>query len=41
MISGGQVEKAKLLELFGRIEGDLYRFPAVDPVRLRSAVEGL
>jgi hypothetical protein len=41
MIDGGQVEPATLLELFGAIEGDLYKFPAVEPRSLRAAVEAL
>src|SRR6478752_2935837 len=39
MIDSGLVEPALLLELFERVEPDLYRFPAVDPRGLRSAVE--
>ena len=35
----GLVEPGRLLELFGEIEPDLYRFPAVDPARFRAAVE--
>jgi hypothetical protein len=35
----GLVEPERLLELFGEIEADLYRFPAVDPTRFRAAVE--
>jgi hypothetical protein len=41
MIDSGQVEPARLLELFAGIEPELFRFPAVDPVRLRGAVESL
>jgi uncharacterized nucleotidyltransferase DUF6036 len=41
MVQAGQVKSAKLLELFGEIEGELFRFPAVDPSQLRRAVEGL
>lgn len=33
------VEPARLLELFGEIEPNLYRFPAIDPARFRAAVE--
>jgi hypothetical protein len=41
MVDSGQVEPAKLRELFEAIEPDLYRFPAVDPTSLRSAVASL
>jgi hypothetical protein len=41
MVDGGQVDPAKLLELFSAIEGDLYKFPAVEPRSLRAAVEAL
>ncbi|HET7484440.1 MAG TPA: DUF6036 family nucleotidyltransferase [Solirubrobacterales bacterium] len=41
MVSSGQVEPARLLELYEDIEPDLFRFPAVDPPSLRSAVESL
>lgn len=39
MLSDGLVEREKLLELFDAIEGDLYRYPAVDPASFRQAVE--
>ncbi len=41
MIRSGQVEPTRLLELFDGIEPELFRFPAVDPARLREAVENL
>jgi hypothetical protein len=41
MIESGLVEPDRLLELFEGIEGELFRFPAVDPAALRRAVEGL
>lgn len=41
MVSAGQVQPRKLRELFEGIEPELFRFPAVDPVRLRRAVESL
>jgi hypothetical protein len=41
MVESGQVEPAKLRELYTEIEGELYRFPAVDPATLRAAVESL
>jgi hypothetical protein len=41
MVRAGQVESGRLLELFEGIEAQLFRFPAVDPVRLKEAVEKL
>jgi hypothetical protein len=41
MVESRQVDPAKLLELYEDIEPDFYRFPAVEPASLRSAVEGL
>jgi hypothetical protein len=41
MIDSRQVEPRELLELFGAIEPELFRFPAVDPATLRAAVESL
>lgn len=41
MIESGQVEPARLRELYEAIEPDLYRFPAVDPTSLRLAVASL
>jgi hypothetical protein len=41
MVEAGQVEPEKLRELFEGIEEELFRFPAVDPSRLRAAVESL
>lgn len=41
MVRTGQVEAPKLAELFDSVEPELFRFPAVDPVRLRRAVETL
>lgn len=41
MVSSGRVEPKKLSELFEGIESQLYRFPAVDPASLRTAVESL
>lgn len=41
MVGSGQVEPARLLELYEGIEPDLFRFPAVDPPSLRAAVESL
>ncbi len=39
MIESGLVEPDRLRELFARIEGELYRFPAVDPAGLRGKLE--
>jgi len=41
MVSSGQVKPGRLLELFETIESELFRFPAVDPKSLRTAVESL
>jgi hypothetical protein len=41
MVDSGQVDPTRLLELFEGIEPELFRFPTVDPVRLRGAVESL
>jgi Nucleotidyltransferase of unknown function (DUF6036) len=41
MVSAGQVDPARLLELYEGIEPELFRFPAVDPPSLRAAVESL
>jgi hypothetical protein len=41
MVEAGQVEPPRLLELLAGIEPELFRFPAVDPSRLRRAVETL
>lgn len=39
MVSRGLVVPGRALEYFGRIEPDLYRYPAVDPPAFRRAVE--
>jgi hypothetical protein len=41
MVDSGQVDPPKLLALFGEIEAELYKFPAVDPNALEAAVESL
>lgn len=41
MVRADRVEPRVLLKLFEEIEPELFRFPAVDPVRLRRAVENL
>lgn len=41
MVSSGQVEPERLLELYEGVESELFRFPAVDPPSLRAAVESL
>lgn len=39
MLSRGLVTPVKLRELFAEIEVELYRYPAIDPVSFRAAVE--
>ena len=39
MIARGLVEPRKAMELFGAIEGQLYRFPSIDPASFRRRVE--
>jgi len=39
MIESGLVARTKLLTLFEAIEPQLYRYPAIDPVTFRRAVE--
>ena len=39
MVRDGLVDPKRLLELFGRAEDQLYRYPAIDPARLRATVE--
>lgn len=41
MVNAEQVEPLRLKELFEGIESELFRFPAVDPSRLKRAVENL
>jgi Nucleotidyltransferase of unknown function (DUF6036) len=41
MVGSGEIEPDKLLELYTAIESELFRFPAVDPAKLRSSVESL
>lgn len=41
MIRRGWVERGELMRLFGQIEPELYRFPAVDPPTFRRAVEAV
>jgi len=41
MVSSGQVEPKRLLELYESVEPELFRFPAVDPPGLRAVVESL
>jgi hypothetical protein len=38
MIRGQLVNPGRLAELFAEVERDLYRYPAIDPATLRSAV---
>ena len=39
MLERGIVARANLLDYFERLEGELYRFPAIDPGSFRRAVE--
>jgi len=39
MIESGLVEPERLRELVAAIEGELYRFPAVDPAGLRAKLD--
>jgi hypothetical protein len=39
MLARGLVDPDMLLELFARIEPELFRFPAIDPTSFRSRVE--
>ena len=39
MVERGLVDPARLLELFSRIEGELYKYPAIDAKSFRQAVE--
>jgi hypothetical protein len=41
MIANGIVDPAKALRQFESIELDLYRFPSIDPISFREAVEDL
>jgi Nucleotidyltransferase of unknown function (DUF6036) len=41
MMRSEEIEPAKLLELYETVESDLFRFPAVDPAKLRYSVESL
>lgn len=41
MVRNGEIEPAKLRDLFEAIEPELFRFPAVDPLKLRESVESL
>jgi hypothetical protein len=41
LLGRGLVERTRLLESFAAIEPELYRFPAIDPVSFRQAVEAV
>jgi len=41
MIRDGLVDRGRLLELFERIEPELYRYPAIDPPTFRRRVEAV
>jgi hypothetical protein len=40
MVDEGWIEPERALRLFDAIEGELYRFPAIDPASFRRRVEG-
>jgi hypothetical protein len=40
-VARGLVDPKRLAELYDEVEAELYRFPAVDPTRLRSTVAAL
>jgi len=40
MVAGGLVDPATALDLFSRIEGELYRYPAIDPAAFAEKVRG-
>ena len=39
MIESGRVDPVRALELFAQIEGQLYRYPAIDPASFRRKAE--
>lgn len=41
MVSSGQIDPEELLRLLKGVEAEIFRFPAVDPRRLRAAVKSL
>jgi hypothetical protein len=41
MVKSGEIEPGKLLELYQAIESQMFRFPAVNPAKLRHSVESL
>lgn len=41
LVREGVVDPERLRALFGQIEGELFRYPAIDPKSLRTAVQGL
>lgn len=41
MLGRGLVSPAALIDYFGRVEAELYRFPAIDPASFRAAVEAV
>jgi hypothetical protein len=41
LLEHGLVERRRLLEAFGEIEPELYRFPAIDPRAFRARVEAV
>lgn len=41
LVREGVVDPKRLRELFGQVEGELFRYPAIDPKSLRRAVQEL
>lgn len=41
MVKSGLIDPGELLDLFTKVEPELFRFPAVNPPSLRTAVESL
>jgi hypothetical protein len=41
MVQSGEIEPGKLLEQYEAIESELFKFPAVDPAKLKKTVETL
>lgn len=39
MIASGLVEPVRLRELFATIEGEMYRYPAIDPAAFRASLD--
>jgi hypothetical protein len=39
MLESGLVDPTRLRELYAAIEGDLYRYPAIEPVAFRRKLD--